>query len=78
MPSSNVSMLLGIRSATCGFDYNFGIEGRDLAGSGDGLGQGFGSIVLIEQRLALQVAGLDVVAVDNAQRAYAGARQQSG
>ena len=69
-------MLLGVRSATCGFNYDFGIEGRDFAGGGDGLGQGFCGVVLIEQRLPLQIAGLNVIAVDNADRAHAGAGQQ--
>jgi len=33
---------------------------------GDRFGEGLGSIGLIEERLSLQVAGLDVVAVDDA------------
>ena len=57
-------------------DLDFGVEAANLAGGGDGLGQRFGGIGLVEQHLALQVAGLDVVAVDDAQVADSGARQQ--
>jgi hypothetical protein len=50
-------------------DYHLGVEGPDLAGGGNGFGQGFGGIGFIKQRLALQIAGLNVVPVDDAKRA---------
>ena len=61
-----------------GLDDDVAVEGGDLAGGGDGLGQRLGGVGFVEQGLALQVAGLDVVAVDDAQGADAGARQQAG
>ncbi len=59
-----------------GFDFDFGVEGANLAGGSDGLGQRLGGVGLVEEHLALQVAGLDVVAVDDAQVADSGAREQ--
>src|SRR5258706_5679250 len=59
-----------------GLDDNFRIEGRNLARCGNGFGQRLGSIALFEQRLPLQVAGLDVVAIDNSQRSHASSSQQ--
>ena len=59
-------------------DRDLAIEGGNLAGGGNGLGQGLGGVGFIEQRLALEIAGLDVIAVDDADGADAGAGQQSG
>ena len=59
-----------------GLDGDGGVDLLQLAVGGDGLGQRLGGIALVEQDLALQVAGLDVVAVDDADVAHAGAHQQ--
>ena len=53
-----------------------GVDLLQLAMSGNRLGQRFGGIALVEQNLPLQIAGLNVVAVDDADVAYAGANQQ--
>ena len=57
-------------------DHDFRVEAADLAGGGDGLGQRLGGVGLVEEHLPLQIAGLDVVAIDDAQVADSGARQQ--
>jgi len=54
------------------------VEGGDFAGGGDRFGKRFGGVGLVEEGLALKVARLDVIAVDDAQCANAGASQQSG
>ena len=64
-----------------GFDDDFRVEGADFAGRGDGLGQRFGGIGFVKEHLTLQVAGLDVVAIEEAEIADPGAgeeRSQSG
>ncbi len=60
------------------FNHDLRVEGGDFTGGGDGLGKGVGSVFFIEQRLTLQIAGLDVVAVDDAQSSNTGASQQAG
>jgi hypothetical protein len=45
-----------------------------MSGS-DGFGKGGGGISFIEQRLPLEVAGFDIVAVDDAERADSGTCQ---
>ena len=59
-------------------DDNLRIKRGNLAGGGNCFGQGLGGVLLIEQRLPLQVAGLDVIAIDNSQSSQACTRQQSG
>ncbi len=60
------------------FNYNLRIESRNLTSGGDCLGQRLGCIGFIEQGLSLQIARLDVVAIDDANGAHAGAGQQGG
>ncbi len=52
------------------------LNARNLPGSGDGLGQRFRGVRFVKQHLALQVAGLDVIAVDDPKISDAGAGQQ--
>ena len=54
------------------------IESRDLAGGCDCLGHRFSRIVFVKKRLPLQVAGFDIIPVEDAQCADAGAREQRG
>ena len=61
-----------------GVDRDLGVDGGDLAAGGLGLGQRGQGVGFIEQDLALQVRGLDEVAVDQREMADAGARQQRG
>ena len=65
-------------SVTTGSTWTRRVDGAELAGGGLGLGQVLGHVVLVEQHLPLQVAGLDEVAVDEAQMADAGADQGVG
>ena len=57
-------------------DGDLGIERRNFSGGGDGFRQRLGSVGFVEQNLALQVAGLNVITVDDAKVSHAGARQQ--
>jgi hypothetical protein len=57
-------------------DGDGGVEERDLAPCGFGLGQGVARVGLVEEDLALEVRGLDEVAVDQGKGADAGAREQ--
>ena len=61
-----------------GFDLDGGVEGGDLAAGGFGLGQGGARVGLVEEDLALEVGGLDEVAVDECEVADAGAGEQRG
>ena len=55
-------------------DANGGVEARDLARRGDGLGQRLGGIGFVEEHLTLQIAGFDVIAIDDTQIADTGPR----
>ena len=68
--------VVGCEVGDVGFDFDFGVEGANLAGGGDGLGQRLGGVGLVEEYLALQIAGLHVVAVNDAQVADSGTREQ--
>jgi len=61
-----------------GLDVNAGVDGAELASGGLGLGQVLGNVVLVEEDLALQVAGFDEVAIDQAQVADPGADKRVG
>ena len=54
------------------------IDARDAPRGGGGFGQGFGGVGFLEQPLAMQVAGLDVIAVDDGEAAHSGAGQGGG
>ena len=59
-----------------GLDHDLRVEARDLPRRRDRLGYRLARIVLVKKRLPLQVAGFDVVAVEDPQRPDAGTRQQ--
>ena len=54
-----------------GLDHDFGVESRNFSGRGDCFRKGFSGIGFIKQGLPLQIAGLDVIAVNDADRAHA-------
>ncbi len=78
IPSSRASIFDRHQIFNLRLNHNLRVEGRNFARGSDGLGKRLGGVGFVEERLALQVAGLDVVAVDDAQRADASASQQSG
>jgi hypothetical protein len=49
-----------------GFHDNLRVESSDPAGGSDRLGQRFGGVGLVKQRLPLQVAELDVITINDA------------
>jgi len=57
---------------------HIGVDGMQPAFGGDGFGQRVAGVGLVEQRLALQVRGLDEVAVNDAEMAQSGAHKQVG
>ncbi len=59
-----------------GFNHDFGIESSDFSGRGDGLGQRFSGIGFVEKGLPLQIAGLNVIAVNDPDCSHAGASKQ--
>ena len=61
-----------------GVDGDGGVEEGDLAAGGFGLGEGFEGVGFVEEDLALEVGGLDEVAVDEGEGADAGAGEQRG
>jgi len=60
------------------FDGNGGIDGAELALGGDGLGEDVEGVGLIEERLPLQVGGLNEIAIDDFEVADAGANKKIG
>ena len=63
-------------SATIGSTVDGGIDPPQLFGGGDGLGQAGRGVGLVEQRLPLEVAQFDEIAIDDPQHSHAGADQQ--
>ncbi len=59
-----------------GVDGDAGVEESDVAACGLGLGEGVACVGFVEEGLALEVGGLDEVAVDEGERADTGAREQ--
>ena len=59
-------------------DGNGGIDGFELALGGDGFGEGVAGVIFIEQGLALEIGGLDEIAIEDANAADAGADQEAG
>jgi hypothetical protein len=47
------------------FGVNLRIDCSDFAGSGGGFGQALAGIVLVEEKLTLQIAGFNIIAIDN-------------
>ena len=61
-----------------GVDGDGGVEEGDVAAGGLGLGERLEGVGLVEEDLALEVGGLDEVAVDEGEGADAGAGEQRG
>ena len=61
-----------------GLNHDLRIEGGNPSRGSDGLGQGLGSIAFVEKRLPLQVAGFNIVAIDNPNASHAGAGKHRG
>jgi len=57
-------------------DGDGGIDGAKLLAGSHGFGKGVASVGLVEKGLALKVGGFDKVAVEDAETADAGAREQ--
>jgi len=60
------------------FDGNRRIDGAELALGRNGLGENVEGIGLVEERLTLQVRGLDEIAIDDSEVAYAGTNEKIG
>src|SRR5207237_10047580 len=58
-------------------DTDFRVDGRQLARSRFGLGKALAGILLVEEELALEIAGLHIIPVDNAEGSHACSRKQS-
>ena len=61
-----------------GVDGDRGVEEGDFAAGGFGFGEGLAGVGLVEEDLALEVGGLDEVAVDEGEGADAGAGEERG
>lgn len=57
------------------FDAHAAVDGAQAALRSDGLGERFARVGFVEESLALEIGGFDEIAVDDAQRSYAGADQ---
>ena len=58
------------------FDNDIGIDLANMSGAGDRFWQAFSRVTLGEHRLPLQIREFNKVAIDDAQRSYARARQR--
>ena len=61
-----------------GVDVDAGVDAGEMAAGGFGFGESGAGVVFVEEHLALQVGGLDEVAVDESEPADAGAGQEAG
>ncbi len=61
-----------------GVDVDGGVEEGDVAAGGFGFGEGVAGVGFVEEHLALEVGGLDEVAVDEGEGADAGAGEEGG
>src|SRR3954469_16664477 len=75
--SEKLRAICGSEVCDFGFNGDARIEGHDLTCGSDGLGKGFGGVGFVEENLALKVAGLDVIAVDNAEVSHSGTGQKA-
>src|SRR5207249_6979389 len=77
----SIEKRLGVARAEIGddtFDGHRRIDGAKLAFGGDSLGKDVESVGLVEQGLALQVRGLNEIAIDDFDVANAGANEKIG
>src|SRR5262249_37677255 len=73
--------LLNVRRVDVGdyrLDGDLGVDAAQLLGRGDSFWQIAREVVLVEEHLALEVAELEVVAVDDAEVPHAGADEHVG
>jgi hypothetical protein len=61
-----------------GVDVDAGVDAGEVEAGGFGLGEGGAGIGFVEEHLALEVGGLDEVAVDEGKAANAGAGEEAG
>jgi len=61
-----------------GLELNAGVDAGEMAARGLGFGEGVAGIVFVEEDLALEVGGLDEVAIDEGEAADAGAGEETG
>lgn len=61
-----------------GGDLDGGVDGFELASSSNSLGEILAYVVFVEEKLALEVGEFDKVAVDDTERADAGAGEEFG
>ena len=61
-----------------GVDVDAGVDAGEVAAGGFGFGEGVAGVGFVEEHLALEVGGLDEVAVDEGEAADAGAGEEAG
>ncbi len=61
-----------------GVDVDAGVDAGEVAAGGFGFGEGGAGVVFVEEHLALEVGGLDEVAIDEGEAADAGAGEEAG
>jgi hypothetical protein len=59
-------------------DVDGGVDAGEVAAGGFGFGEGGAGVVFVEEHLALEVGGLDEIAVDEGEMADAGAGEEAG
>ena len=59
-----------------GAEGDAGVKEGDLAAGGFGFGEGLEGVIFVEEDLALQVGGLNEIAIDKGEGAYAGAGEE--
>src|SRR4029453_18352290 len=68
----------GVHIINDGFNGNSGIDTAKFGGSGDGFRKILTNVILIIERLTLKIGKVHEIAVDDAQHANTGSRQQFG
>jgi len=58
-------------------DVDGGVDAGEVAAGGFGFGEGSAGVVFVEEHLALEVGGLDEVAIDEGEVADPGARKEA-
>ena len=71
-------MLAALASATIGVDFNLAVDFAQAPGGGDGFGEIFGGVTLVEENLPLKVAQFDQIAIDQAEKSDAGSNEHFG
>src|SRR5262249_25751335 len=76
--SEQLRGVAGVEIGDDTFDGDRGVEGAELALSGDGLGQRVAGVGFVEKNLTLQIRRFDEVTVEDADAAYARSDEHSG